>query len=125
MSIGMVLETIGIGLVIPTLVLMTEQDLAARYPRLQPLLYSLGNPSPVHLIQMAMLGLVGIYLIKNLFLAFLAWRQTRFAYGVQVQLSQRLFTTYLRQPYTFHLQRNSAQRSFCSISVFPTATAST
>ena len=109
MSIGMVLETIGIGLVIPTLVLMTEQDLAARYPRLQPLLYSLDNPSPVHLIQMAMLGLVGIYLIKNLFLAFLAWRQTRFAYGVQVQLSQRLFTTYLRQPYTFHLQRNSAQ----------------
>ena len=47
--------------------------------------------------------------LKNLFLAFLAWRQTRFAFGVQTQLSQRLFTAYLRQPYTFHLQRNSAQ----------------
>jgi len=34
----------------------------------------------------AMLGLVGIYLIKNLFLAFLAWRQTRFVFGMQVQL---------------------------------------
>jgi len=56
-----------------------------------------------------MLGLVGIFLVKNLFLAFLAWRQARFAYGVQVQISQRLFTAYLRQPYTFHLQRNSAQ----------------
>ncbi|MDP1636388.1 MAG: amidase family protein, partial [Gallionellaceae bacterium] len=57
----------------------------------------------------SMMGLVGIFLVKNLFLAFLAWRQARFAYGVQVQISQRLFTTYLHQPYTFHLQRNSAQ----------------
>ena len=52
---------------------------------------------------------IGIYLVKNLFLAFLAWRETRFVFGVQAQLSQRLFATYLRQPYTFHLQRNSAQ----------------
>ena len=46
---------------------------------------------------------------KALFLALLAWQQTRFAFGVQAHLSQRLFTVYLRQPYTFHLQRNSAQ----------------
>ena len=54
------------------------------------------------------MALVGVYLFKNLFLGFLVWRQTRFAYGVQANLSQRLFATYLRQPYTFHLQRNSA-----------------
>jgi len=56
-----------------------------------------------------MLALVVIYLIKALFLIFLAWQQSRFAFGVQAQLSQRLFTIYLQQPYTFHLQRNSAQ----------------
>jgi hypothetical protein len=33
-------------------------------------------------------------------LAVLAWRQTRCAFGVQAHLSQRLFTVYLRQPYT-------------------------
>ena len=33
----------------------------------------------------------------------------RFAFGVQAQFSQRLFKVYLHQPYTFHLQRNSAQ----------------
>jgi len=48
-------------------------------------------------------------LFKAIFLAFLAWRQMSFAFGVEAQLSQRLFTVYLRQPYTFHLQRNSAQ----------------
>lgn len=106
--VGMVLETLGVGLVIPTLALMTNRDFVDQYPQIQPLIRSLGYPSSIQLIQMAMLGLVGIYLIKNLFLAFLASRQTKFAYGVQAQMSQRLFTAYLRQPYTFHLQRNSA-----------------
>lgn len=109
MVIGMVLETLGVGLVIPAIALLMQDNLAGRYPAIAPVLAALGNPSQQALIAGGMLTLVGVYLIKALFLAFLAWRQTRFAYGVQAQLSQRLFTTYLRQPYTFHLQRNSAQ----------------
>ncbi|HEY8119597.1 MAG TPA: ABC transporter ATP-binding protein [Methylophilaceae bacterium] len=109
MVIGMLLETLGIGLVVPAITLMLQSDLAVHYPKIQPLFDWLGNPTQAQMLSMAMLGLVGIYLIKNMFLAFLAWRQTHFAFGVQMQLSQRLFTTYLRQPYTFHLQRNSAQ----------------
>jgi ABC-type multidrug transport system fused ATPase/permease subunit len=109
MLIGMTLETLCTFLVIPAIALMMQQDLAATYPQFQRLVALLGNPGQAELIVMVMLGLVAVYLLKNLFLAFLAWRQTRFAFGVQAQLSQRLFTTYLRQPYTFHLQRNSAQ----------------
>lgn len=109
MSIGMLLEMLGIGLVIPVVAILMQEDLATYYPALQPALNFLGNPGHGQLVAGAMVGLVAIFLVKNLFLAFLAWRQARFAYGVQAQISQRLFTTYLRQPYTFHLQRNSAQ----------------
>lgn len=109
MVIGMVLETLGIGLVIPALALLTQDDIALRYPAFQPVLYVLGNPSQQTLVIGGMLLLVAVSLIKALFLAFLAWWQMRFAFGVQAQLSQRLFAVYLRQPYTFHLQRNSAQ----------------
>jgi len=109
MVIGMALEVLCTGMVIPAIALMTQQDVVTNYPQLQPLLAAMGNPSQSQLILNVMLGLVGIYLVKNVFLAFLAWRQTRFAAGVQTQLSQRLFSGYLRQPYTFHLQRNSAQ----------------
>jgi len=109
MLIGMVLETFGIGLVIPALALMTQSDIAAKYPVLSPWLNSLGNPSRERLIVVGMLILVGVYTVKALFLAFFAWRQACFVYGFQANLSQRLFTGYLRQPYTFHLQRNSAQ----------------
>lgn len=109
MLIGMVLETLGIGLVIPVLALMTQSGLAVRYPAVAPWLNGLGNPSHERLVIAGMLTLVGVFAVKALFLAFLAWRQMRFVFGVQADLSQRLFMGYLRQPYTFHLQRNSAQ----------------
>ena len=109
MLIGMVLETLGVGLVIPALALLTQSDIAIRYPAFQPVLEALGNPSQQTLVIGGMLLLVTVYLIKALFLAFLAWWQMRCAFGVQAQLSQRLFTIYLHQPYTFHLQHNSAQ----------------
>ena len=109
MIIGMVLEMVGVGMVIPALVLLTQSDVVGQYPALRPTLEALGNPSQQTLLIGGMFVLVGVYLAKNLFLGFLTWHQTRFAFGLQAQLSQRLFTLYLRQPYTFHLQRNSAQ----------------
>jgi ABC-type multidrug transport system fused ATPase/permease subunit len=109
MTIGMVFETIGVGMVIPALALLTQSDSARNYPALQPALQALSNPSQQTLVIGGMLVLVGVYLIKALYLAFLAWRQMHFAFGVQADISQRLFTVYLRQAYTFHLQRNSAQ----------------
>gem|GEM_PF-2949106 len=56
MLIGMVLETLGVGLVIPALALLTQTDLAHNYPVLQPTLQALGNPSQQNLIIGGMLG---------------------------------------------------------------------
>ena len=107
--IGMMLETLGIGLVIPAFALITQSNLAEKYPIMSPWLEMLGNPSHERLVVVGMVTLVSVYIIKTLYLAFLAWRQAQFTYDIQANLSQSLFSGYLRQPYTFHLQRNSAQ----------------
>jgi ABC-type multidrug transport system fused ATPase/permease subunit len=109
MLIGMVLETLSTSLVMPALGLLTTKDLAARYPAVAPALRAMGNPTQAELVVAGMLALVVVFVIKAAFLGFLAWRQARFAFGLQADLSERLFTGYLRQPWTFHLQRNSAQ----------------
>lgn len=108
MLIGMALETLGIGLIIPIIALLTQAD-PTSHPVGRTVVELLGNPSRRSLIVDAMLALTAIYVLKNLFLTFLAWWQTRFAFGIEIDLSQRLFTIYLRQPYTFHLQRNSSE----------------
>jgi len=99
----------GIGLLLPVIGVLLEDNLAISFPVLEPLLIALGNPDHQTQIQITMAVLIAAFLVKNLFLAFLAWWQARFTMGVQVDLSQTLFSIYLRQPYTFHLQRNSAQ----------------
>ena len=54
-------------------------------------------------------GIIAIYIIKNLFI----WIEQdfifRFTYGIQQKLSTRLLTTYLAEPYTFHLNKNIAE----------------
>lgn len=109
MLIGMMFETIGVGLIVPVMVLILQSDLLASHPSLAAHLGFLGGMSQREMVAWAILGLVGAYFLKNAFLAFLIGKQTYFAYDVQEKLSQRLFTIYLRQPYTFHLQRNSAE----------------
>ena len=69
MFLGMLLETLGVGLVIPALSLLTQSDIASNYPALQPILRTLDNPSQQNLIVGGMLTLVGVYLVKTLFLA--------------------------------------------------------
>ena len=109
MLVGMVLETIGVGLVIPAIALMSQGDVATKFPRLAPVLAWLGNPTQARLMAGAMILLVVGFAIKTAYLSYLVWRQARYASEVQIELSHRLFSAYMRQPYTFHLQRNSAE----------------
>ena len=108
MIVGMIAETLGIGLVVPAVALFMQTDIAEAYPKLAPALVFLGSPSKTQLISAGMLAFVLLYLIKNLFLGYISWQQNKFTTNVQVNLSHRLFTLYLRQPYAFHLQRNSS-----------------
>lgn len=109
MFVGMLLETMGIGLVIPALGIMMNHDLIEKYPEAASLLVTLGYPDQSRMIAATVLILAGLYAVKATFLAFLAWRQSLFVYGLQERLSRRMFAHYLRQPFAFHLRRNSAQ----------------
>jgi len=127
MFTGMLLETLGVGMVVPALAIMTQDDPASQLPVLQPVITFLGNPTRRELVVAGMLFLVAIYTIKAFFLAFLAWKQSRFVFGLQADLSKRLFKGYLSQPYTFHLQRNSAQlirNATTEVSLFSTVSQS-
>ena len=109
MFMGMGLEMLGVTLVIPAIVFLTDPVLLNDYEGFKFVIEMLGNPSQKTLIIGAMLGLVFVYLFKSMFLAYLAWHQSKFAFDIQAQFSKRLFSMYINKPYTFHLQRNSAQ----------------
>ena len=52
---------------------------------------------------------LGFFTAKLLYTVFLSYYQARFVHNRVLKLGDRLFTAYMRAPYTFHLGRNSAQ----------------
>tara|TARA_Y100000768_G_scaffold333690_1_gene273933 strand:- start:66438 stop:68186 length:1749 start_codon:yes stop_codon:yes gene_type:complete len=107
--VGMVLETFGVGLIIPFVVILIENDIGEKYPFIRPILDFIGNPSKNDLIFMSLFALIFFYFLKNIFLGLSIFIQQKFVYNVQVDLSKRLFLIYLKQPYNFHLNFNSAE----------------
>jgi ABC-type multidrug transport system fused ATPase/permease subunit len=108
MVFGAILETLGIGAVVPALMVMSSEDAVQSFPAAAAVLDRLGRPSHTTLVVAGLLGLLSIYAFKSLYLLWLAWRQSSFLTNVQRSVTQRLFDTYLVQPWSFHLQRNSA-----------------
>lgn len=108
-TFGTVLEALGVSMVVPAIVLITQDDIGVRYPAVAPLLDWLGNPTQESLVVWGLTSLVGIYFVKAVYLSFLAFVQTRFIFNVRLRVAEQLFHTYLTQPWTFHLQRNSSQ----------------
>ena len=117
--IGMFLETLGVGLIIPIFTIITDPNIAEKYPiiatylsKLSPMNW-LNNgqenfSSQIQLITGAIILIILVYFIKVCFLIFLIWKQNTFVTNLGIQWSDKLFTGYLKQPYSFHLQRNSA-----------------
>ena len=107
--VGMLFEMASLGLMLPTIGFMLKENVGQRYPFLQPYLEALGSPTQTQLVVGCMIFLVFFFLLKSIFMLGLSWKQLRFSNQFSVDLSQSLFLGYLRQPYAFHLQRNSAQ----------------
>jgi ABC-type multidrug transport system fused ATPase/permease subunit len=107
--VSALLEMLGIGLLLPVIGLLADPDALARNLQLASLHTALGAPPERQLAMLLLLGLVGVFVLKNVFRAGVVLLAARFAAHRQAILAARLFDLYLRQPLSFHLQRNSAE----------------
>jgi len=106
--IAMIFETLGIGLVIPIINILSQDNLNfLNYGFLAK--FNFERFSKTEMIIISMTTLLFVYSLKTIFLTFVSYRQTRFIAEIKYKLSERLFKIYLRKPYDFHLQTNSAQ----------------
>lgn len=105
---GAILEAASVGLIIPFISVVTAEDIVLPMFILDalPILNSLDQKE---IIVSMVVFFVLFYLLKSIFLMFLAAVQAGYYYGLQETISTRLFGSYLRRPYTFHLQHNSAK----------------
>ena len=117
--IGVFLETLGIGLIIPLFSIIVDPNFAKiivnfinEYLYFLPenLLSYLSNPelSHKHFIGISLLFIISIYLIKSFFMTFLIFKQTNFIKDISISFINKLFYKYLYMPYSYHLKTNSS-----------------
>lgn len=53
-------------------------------------------------------GMIGIYIFKNAFNAFTSYKRTGFVFDTQREIGVRLMRSYMQEPYSFFLEKNSA-----------------
>ncbi|RED18278.1 ABC transporter ATP-binding protein [Pontivivens insulae] len=110
MLVGMVIETLGVGVVIPVLGLLSgnmpdnEQSLVMQGLRL----LAGQSANSTEIIATAMIAMAVLFVLKAAFLAVMYWVQFGFVYQLQADLSWRMFRKYLSDPIAFHARRNSA-----------------
>ncbi|MDJ0686513.1 MAG: ABC transporter ATP-binding protein [Alphaproteobacteria bacterium] len=110
MLFGMLLEMLGVGLVVPVIILLVQSDPSVFLPiGFFGIGEFLETVSREKLLVLSLILITAVYALKSSFLSFLSWKRSCFAFDLQAEFSERLFTTYINQPYNFHLQRNSAQ----------------
>lgn len=99
----------SLGILFPVFELLLDNEIFLKYPILNKLYVFFGNPSQSEIVIFTMLFLLIVFLLKNIFLLFLTWKQSRFAIELSEELNNKLFKGYLNQPYSFHINRNSGE----------------
>jgi ABC-type multidrug transport system fused ATPase/permease subunit len=102
--IGTLLETLSVGMMIPVLSVIASdmQNVSLLFITIEP------SIQKSQLIQLAVGSILAIYVIKNVFLAWSTWIQRGFLTRVTSRIAARILEIYIRQPYAFHLRKNSS-----------------
>ena len=107
--LGVVLEMLGIGIIIPLITLFSSSEPLKTSPFLGTLYDWLQPESETQFIVWNLAGVILLYVVKNIYLLALTYIQNRFILARQHELGTRLFRSYLYSPYQFHLKCNSSE----------------
>ena len=109
MVIGALFEIVGIGSIPVFVAVVADPERIMRYDLVAATLHNLGITTSDQLLIWGAAALIVVYLVKNTYLAGLFYWKAKFVNDRQVSISTRLFSAYMSAPYTFHLQRNTAE----------------
>lgn len=108
MMVGAMLEAVGIGAILPLISIMGQPDFLQRHTEIAQAAGKIGITGHTGFIVFCACGLIVLYMVKNLYMAWQAKLQIDFSMKNQVEFSRELMTNYLTKPYVFHLNHNSA-----------------
>jgi ABC-type bacteriocin/lantibiotic exporter with double-glycine peptidase domain len=111
MIIGMILEMIGIGLIVPFIILLFKgKDFLLEKNFLGILNEFITGVENIKIIEYGILLILSIYLLKYFFLLFLYTCQYNFSEKILKRISTKIYFDYLKKPYFLILKSDSSKQ---------------
>ena len=107
--IGTVLDFAGVSLIYPFVQLLTNMQSLQGTRWYQLILSLLHTDSTQSVMLFLTFLLMGVYLVKNLYAFLMIELGVRFVSANKVRMGAKMISCYMNKPYTFHLQRNTAE----------------
>lgn len=111
--IGSFLELLAVMVFMPYIEILQASSSVQKKWYLKMVYDLLGFQSVKQFMLMLTVAIIVIYVVKNVYLILEKSYIFRFSYNMQMKISIRLLSAYMKEPYTFHLNNNIAilQRS--------------
>lgn len=111
--IGSFLELLGVTIFMPYIEIISDPSTIQKTWYLKWIYDLFGFSSAKNFMVAMSAGIIVIYLVKNVYLIIEKSYIYRFSYNMQMKLSTELLNTYMKEPFTFYLNKNIAtlQRS--------------
>lgn len=106
--IGSVMELIGVYIVLPVVNLAIEPNALETNEICRIIVKITGWNNRERVLLTLIFGTVAVYVIKNLYLIWMSYRMNVFSKGVKQYYATCLMESYMKQPYTYFLNKNTS-----------------
>lgn len=107
--IGALFELVGVSLITELVTLVSDPSKIHSNMLLDNVYTGFKCKSDRDFFLLVVIALILVYIVKNAYLLWINYVQYTFIYDNQLKLSGRLIDCYLKKPYTYHLDKNSAE----------------
>jgi len=106
LTIGVTLEIVSFGALLPAISILTEGLSGGRIPVLSSYL---GQRDEAFLVSFVVIALILVFAVKSLYVVWSIWFQREFCRRIEHRLAGMALRHYLEKPYVFHADHNSAE----------------
>lgn len=107
--IGALMELVGVSFITQLVSLISDPSMI-HSNQIMSYFYDMFNmTSDRQFFLFVVIALIAVYFVKNVYLLWINYVQYTFIFNNQLRLSGRLIDCYLKKPYTYHLDKNSAE----------------
>ncbi len=109
MTFSALAEMVGIGAVPAFILIVASPEKVMTHPISGAIVGWLGIETGRELLVVGSVGLIAFFLLKACIVSLINYVRIRFVQHKFIDLSGRLFTSYMLAPYAFHLNRNTSE----------------